>query len=607
MLKRIWRFFYRSFAVLGFFSFLSTLALVLFVLTFRPEKPTVPDRAVLRLDFAEGVTESPGDDPFQRLLAPEAIDLLTLTEAIRSAAKDDRIKGIIADLSFAELGLAETQEIRQAVLEFRKTGKFTIAYTDTFSEGGGSTGSYYLASAFEQIWMQPSGMIALTGIAAEVPFVKAALDRLGIQPEFVQRLEYKDAMDTFTKTGMTDAQRLTLESLLGSLYRQVAADIGRDRKLAQPAEEVLKDGPYLAVDAENLRLVDRLGYADQLRADVLERLYGKDGAAQILKQDKEPDHVWLSAAEYHGLSRNEAVVAAVADKPAIGVIYLDGTIMRSKDDPSLSSQGGVAAPQPIVDAFDAAIKSERIKAIVLRINSPGGSYVASDTMRRAVVRAREAGKPVFISMGGLAASGGYFVGMEGDRVFANPASLVGSIGVFGGKLALQDLYGKLNVNWGQVAIGDKALMWSSNTPFNDTTRAAFERSIDFVFEDFSGKARAARKLKEAEWPGLIGGRVLTGADGLQAGLVDELGTFRDTLNAARAAVKLTPENSVNLIVYPKQLTPIEAIREAFEGGQFMQAISMLALFADARGTFAAIAAPFAPRQVMEMPNVRLQY
>jgi protease-4 len=233
--------------------------------------------------------------------------------------------------------------------------------------------------------------------------------------------------------------------------------------------------------------------------------------------------------------------------------------------------------------------------------------VASDTIRRAVVRARKAGKPVFISMGSLAASGGYFVGMEGQRIFANPATLVGSIGVFGGKLALQDLYGKLNVNWGQVAVGDKALMWSSNAPFTATTRAAFERSIDFVFADFSAKARAARKLNEEAWPGLIGGRVLTGTDGVAAGLVDTLGTFRDTLDAARAAVQLTPENSRTVILYPEQLSPLEAVREALSGGQFMQAAQMLALAAETQGALATLMAPFAPRQVMEMPDMRLTY
>lgn len=607
MLKKIWRFLIRSFAVIGFFSVLSTLSLFLFVLTFQPKKPTVPDKAVLALDFADDITESPGDDPFKHLLKPDALDLLTLTDTIHAAAKDDRIKGLVADLSFAELGLSQVQEIRQAILDFRKSGKFTVAYTDTFSEGGGSTGSYYLASAFDEIWMQPSGMIALTGIAAEVPFVKAALDRLGIQAEFVQRLEYKDAMDTFTKTEMTEAQRQTLESLLGSLYRQVAADIGQSRKLTRPADAVLKDGPYLAEDARALGLVDRLGYEDQLNDQLLERLHGKDAAAEMRKNERESDHVWLSLAEYHALSRPEVQAAVAATAPAVGVIYLDGTIMRSSDSPGLPGSEGVAAPQPIVDAFDEAIASDRIKVIVLRINSPGGSYVASDTMRRAVVRAREAGKPVFISMGSLAASGGYFVGMEGDRVFATPASLVGSIGVFGGKLALRDLYGKLNVNWGQVAIGDKALMWSANTPFNDVTRAAFERSIDFVFTDFSTKARAARKLKEDAWPGLIGGRVLTGADGVQAGLVDQIGTFRDTIAAARAAAKLTPENSTTVILYPKQLSPLEAVREALKGGQFMQAASMLATVAESQGALRAVAASLRPRQVLEMPEVRMQY
>jgi protease IV len=606
MLKKFWRFLVRSFAILGFFSFLSTLALILFAITFQPPKPTVPDKAVLMLDFRNGVTETPDGDPLRAFLKPDTLDLLTLTEAIHTAASDNRIKGLVADLSFADVSLSHVQEIRQAVLEFRKSGKFTVAFTDTFSEGGGSLGSYYLASAFEDIWMQPSGMIMLTGIAAEVPFARAALDRIGILPEFVQRQQYKDAMDSLTRSDMSTEQRQALESLLGSLYQTVADDLGADRKLTQPAADILKNGPYLAEDAKALNLVDHLGYVDQLRASVLERMYGKEDAARILKQKQKADHTSLSVAEYNTLVQGNRNTEALAKQAAVGVIYLDGTIMRSDEDTALAGNGGVVSPLPILKAFDEAIKSKRIKAIVLRINSPGGSYVASDTMRRAVVRAREAGKPVFVSMGPLAASGGYFIGMEGQQIFATPASLVGSIGVFGGKLVLQDLFKTLSINWEHVAIGDRSLMWSSNVPFSDTSRAAFARTLDFVFDDFSGKARAVRKLREEQWPGLVGGRVLTGTDGVTAGLVDKTGTLRDTIAAARAAVNL-PGTSTTLIVYPKQQTPLEMIREALENGNLLEAMQVMIHTVRMQSVLVSLLNPLLPPQTLEMPGVTLRY
>lgn len=564
MFRKLGRWVFRSLAFYGFFSLLFSLALIAMVVSFRPEKPTVPDQAVLVLDFANTVHESPNSDPFRQFVDAGATDILTLASTLQDAAGDARVKGLVADLSFVDLNLVQVQELRQAIHLFRKSGKFAVAYTDTFTEGGTGNAAYYLASAFDEVWMQPSGMLGLTGLAVEVPYLRGLFDKIGIRPEFVKRTNWKSAADSFTDTGISPENTTTLQGILDSLYRQMVADVGADRKLKGDPAVILKDGPYLAQEAVQKGLIDRVGYGDEVKAAVEERLDGADG------------HEWLDVASYASLKDNDLNFKELSDDPMVGIIYLDGTIMRDEGESSpLTGATGIVAPAAVADAFERAATDDQIKAVVLRIDSPGGSYVASDTIRRAVQRVKDAGKPVYVSMGNMAASGGYFVGMEATRVLANPASLVGSIGVFGGKMTVRELTDKIGVNLAEVALGDKALMWSGTRPFTEVEKAAFARTIDFVFEDFSAKARAARKLDEANWPGLVGGRVLTGADGVKAGLVDGTGTFLDAIRGAREQAGIKEGEGINMILYPHQLTPLEAIRDALKGGQFTSAAKML--------------------------------
>ena len=549
----------------------------------------VPARTVLEVDLDDELIEWRPDDPLARVLLGGGTRLRDVLDALERGAGDERVHALVARVGAGSMGLAQRQELRGAVRAFRQSGKRAIAFAETLGEMAPGTGAYYLATGFDEIWLQPSGQVALTGAHVETPFIRGTLDKLGVVPRLEQRKEYKTAMNLFTERAYTPAHREMTESIVASQLGQVVRGIAEARGLDEAAVRRLCDrGPLSAEDALAAKLVDRLGYRDQVWA-ALEEAAG--GEAEPLLADR-----YVEAA---GRPNDRGAVIALVH--AVGVVRQG----RSSIDPM---SGAVSmGSDSIVRALDDAAEDEDVRAIVLRIDSPGGSYVASDAIWRAVVRARERGTPVIATMGDVAGSGGYFVAMNADRIVAQPGTLTGSIGVVAGKLMTRALWEKLGITWDDVAAGEHATIWSPLHDYTPSEHANFEAMLDGIYADFTGKVAAGRSLPAEKVAEIARGRVWTGEDARGLGLVDELGGYETALRLARAAANLPADAEIELRPYPARRRLVDALLARLAGEEEDEEPVATAMRALREGLRPAVAAARAlglgePRGVLLMPD-----
>jgi protease-4 len=479
-------------------------------------------RLLLELDLTGEVIEAAPDDPVGRLQARGKPRLHAVIGALHDARDDPRVAGLVAKLGSTTMGLARAQEIRDAVARFASSGKPTVGWAETFGEDAHGTVPYYLATGFPEIWLQPSGDVAMTGVTAEVTFVRGTLDKIGVVPRLGQRHEYKNAADRMMRTGFTDAHREALGRLVTSMYEQVVTGIAQGRGLdEQTVRDLVDRAPLMARQALDAGLVDHVGYRDEVYADLRRRL-GED--VTLLFADKYHRRAALP-------KRARKAIAARSARSVALVGAHGGVVMgRSRRHPLLGQTFG---SDTVSAAFRAAVRDEKVAAILFRVDSRGGSYVASDTIWREVVLAREAGKPVVVSMGQVAASGGYFVACPADVIVAEPATLTGSIGVVGGKSVVAGLLEHLGLTSDAVAEGRRARMASARVDYTDDEWAHLEAWLDHVYDDFTGKVAAGRGLTRERVHEIARGRVWTGADAAAIGLVDELGGLRRASEIAR--------------------------------------------------------------------------
>jgi protease-4 len=505
----------------------------------------VPERTVLSLDLDAHFRETAEGNPLAELSGERSYGLRQVVEAIDRAGNDNRVTSLFATLSHSSLGLAGRQDVRDAVIRFRATGKPAVLFAETLGEGGSGTLDYYLASAFSQIWLQPSGDVGLTGLWVESPFLKGALDMLGIKPQFSGRHEYKSAIDMFTETGFTPAHRENLGRLLDSWSDQITAGIVNGRGLPEAkVRGLIGKGPFLASEALAAGLVDRLGYRDQAWDSV-----AGSGPAAVEEMD---------LAEYAGhLDHPRGTKVALIN--GIGAIH-GGQSHRG-----LNGEGDFGA-RTVAEAFRDAVDDDKVKAILFRVDSPGGSYTASDTVHHEVARARAAGKKVVVSMGDFAASGGYFVSMGADRIIAAPGTITGSIGVFTGKVVLDEFWKKLGISWDELHRGENAGIWSANQAFSPQAKARVDALLDNIYADFTGKVSAARNLDAARMDKLARGRIWTGADAKESGLVDGLGGWAEALVQVRQVTGLNAGDPLTLVEFPRPRKPWEILAESLGGG-----------------------------------------
>ena len=503
---------------------------------------------ILELDLTDGLSETRPADLVSGLLARGKTALPDVLDGLRRARQDDRVAVLVARLGGKPIGLAAVQELRRAVADFAEAGKPTIAWAESFGEFSAANVQYYLATAFESVWLQPSGDLGLTGIAVERVFLRGALDKVGADFQVAARHEFKSAAEQLTETGFSGPAREATERMTASVTEQLVQAIAERRGLSRDkVSELIDAGPFLAGRARTDGLVDELGYRDEVYARA-RKLAGPDAVVAYLGR-------YARGKAMAEKARTKVTTVPGSREPGLALIYATGPIRRGRSGRGL--MGGSMGSDTIAAAIRAAAKDEHTRAIVLRVNSPGGSYVASDTIWREVVRARAGGKPVVASMGDVAASGGYYISMAADEIVAQPGTITGSIGVLTGKPVLGEALGRAGVTSDLISHGAHAAMFSQLRPFSESEWTLVNDWLDHIYADFTGKVASGRGMTPEQVHEVARGRVWTGADALAHGLVDQLGGL--DLAAASARRRAGLPLTAPLRVFPR-LRPVDRLR-----------------------------------------------
>lgn len=533
--------------LMGFLALIGALAIVIAVvagligLISLVSKPGVPSKVILEVNLETGVLETIPDDPLGKMMNKDATVVLDVVEALQKASTDDRVEGVIARVGAAPMGLAQIQEIRDAITHFRESGKFAVAWGETYGEAGVGNGAYYLATAFDEIWMQPSGDIGLTGLIYESPFIKDTLAKLEVTPRFDHRYEYKNAMNLFTEDRFTPAHREAMARLAESQFDQIVRGIAERRgKTTDQVRALIDRGPFLGKEALDAGLVDGLAYRDEVYAKVKERA---DGKAKLL---------YLKA-------YLDRAGGPYEKGKTIALIYGIGGVTRGKSGFNPVTGEVTMGSDSVTAAFRAALADENVKAIVFRVDSPGGSYVASDSIWRETLRAKDKGIPVVITMGNIAGSGGYFVAMAADKIVAQPGTITGSIGVLGGKFLTRKMWEKIGVTFDGVMTSANSDMFSSHYDYSAYGWQRHEDWLDRVYQDFTGKVAEGRKLPLEKVLEVAKGRIWTGEDAKNLGLIDEVGGYDVALKLAREAAGIAPDANIKLRRFPRQKKFFESL------------------------------------------------
>jgi protease-4 len=514
----------------------------------------VPEQALLTLDLGDGVSETNAGDPLALAGLRRGLTMPDLVLGLEAAARDPHVKGLALKLGVGDLPLARAEEIRDALKDFRAQGKFVLAFAESFGEAGNGNTHYLLATGADEIWLQPSGEVGLTGLRIETPFFKDTLDMIGVSVQMDRRKEYKGAIDSLMANAMPSPQRENLQQLVNSmtasLAKGVADRVGGDEAAARA---LIDQGPFLAADALKDKLVDRLAYRDEF--------------------EKELDRRSNGATRYK-LVDYAAAMQPPKDATEIALVHGLGPIQLSADGGTLGDV--VMDAQSVSEALREAREDSKVKAILFRIDSPGGSYVAADTIWREVARTRDDGKPVIVSMGSVAASGGYFVAAPAAAIVAEPGTITGSIGVFGGKFVLNELWSKLGVTFDGVQSGDNAAIDSANQDYSYAGWNHLEASLNTIYQDFVTKVGTGRKLKPDAVEQVAKGQVWSGSDAAANGLVDKLGGLTTAIAEARRTIGLPPGAPVRLVNFPEEPHDLTSFLEQFAKAAEIRQFAMLA-------------------------------
>lgn len=547
----VFKAFTRIFTVIGILFTLAVLVGVGFGLYALNSVPKEPDSVILSLNFDRPIVEQDEPSPLDLALnSEEALSLFDILHAIDKARLDPHVKGIIAHFGASQPSLSQSQEIRDAIARFRESGKFTYAFGASYGSFGLSNRSYYLASAFENIWLQPVGAVSLTGLEIQSPFVKSALDKIGVSSDFLQREEYKSVMEMFNRDGYSVPVRTMMQALLDNLSDQITSGISTSRKWeSSHVKNLMEQGPYVDDEALKLGLVTRIGYRDELDDELMQK------AGQDTKQ--------VGISDYLDFENNKS--NDVSHATHIALIYGTGMITDSDMGASNLSGEHIMSASAIANAFKDAANDKNIKAILFRVDSPGGSPEASETIRRALVYAKTKGKVVIVTMGSVAASGGYWVAMNADKIIAEPGTLTGSIGVVGGKFIVGDLAQKLGITFDTLKTSDNAGMWSMMDKFSPAQRDRVNALLDQTYHAFVFNVAEARKIPLEKMPDIAKGRVWTGDQAIKIGLIDELGGYDVALGSVRKALNLTADDNLSLEQFPVQPTSLEKLMRIMKG------------------------------------------
>jgi len=558
VLPVLWSAAKRTAMVLGFVVFLSALFSFLVIgRAVEKSAPTLPREGVLFIQFEDGLFDLAPQGGLADAFGKPSLTTRQIIAAIERAKNDNRIKGIFARMEDGVFASANVSEVRTALQNFKESGKFAYIYFSSYGGLGGGLGRYYLASVFDEIWMQPMGVVSIPGLRAEVPYFREVLDKIGVLPQFFQRKEYKTAYESFEREEMSPQNRQMLQDLVDNTQQVLLSEIAQDREMTAEELNLLVDyGLFTAEEALKVGLITHDDYADNLLKKMNKAVTGK--------ADLNTDH-FVDIRDYvnfYGIGQEaeQQSFAMLGRKPKVALVYVSGAIVSSGEDMS------VAAADRIAPAILDAMEDPAVKAIVLRIDSPGGSPVASESILRALHLAREEGIKVIVSMGSVAASGGYWVASAADQIFALPTTITGSIGVVGGKPSLQDMWGKVGVNWDtSVQWGENAGMFSFNTPFSESEAARFNTMLDYTYISFLERVAKGRNMSLGDVDRIAGGRVWSGRRAKAIGLVDQLGGLNEALDYAALTLNLESRRDVQVQVMPKPKTPMERLIAILEG------------------------------------------
>jgi protease-4 len=536
--------------ILGLLVFAALVSIAGFALMYVMvgREPSVSRNSTLVLRLDDDLAEVPAEGVVQQILsANQPSGLPAVLEALHKAKVDRRIQAVIIMPSGLKASYwAKVQEVHDAILDYRKSGKPAVAFLEYSGEK-----EYLIASACSKILLMPSAPLDLNGLATYEVFLRGTLDKIGLYPDFLHIGDYKTAYNAFTEKGFTKAHREVTESMTKDLYDQLVRGIAEGRKKTETDVRGLIDqGPFLPDEALRVGLVDDLAYVDQIEDKA--RLPGGKGAR--LEAD---DYAKVSPSSV-GLNRG----------PKIAVIYASGVIASGKGgyDPLM---GGVLGADTLIEHIRAARADSSVRAIVLRIDSPGGSATASDAIWRELVITRDErhDRPLVVSMSDLAASGGYWMAMAAPYIVAQPGTLTGSIGVITGKMVTGGVYTKLGANIETVSQGKFAELASPVRPFNDAERKKVESMIEETYDQFIEKAAQSRHMAPEKLDAIAQGRVWTGRQAKANGLVDELGGLDRAIMAAKLRAKIPAESDVEIVVYPPRRSFFDLVAKGFKAEQ----------------------------------------
>lgn len=503
--------------------------------------PERPDNVVLSLDLNAEMTDQAPTGGFAALSSsPGFIDLLT---KLKAAESDEHVKGLFIRGAFIGTGSSRAEELRQALHSFRDSGKFVIAHSQgTLGVRGPS--AYWSIAAADEIWMQPGSDLVVPGLTFETEFFKGLFEKIDVTPEIYPFYEYKNAPNSYKETSYTEPHKEALLTLAESVWSTGIDAIAEDRGLkAADVRTALESGPLPAETAISMKLLDKTGYPEEASAAALERA-GED-------------------AELVDLAYYDAPAPGLR-APQIAVVGGEGAVVTGggESDSPFSSPPGFAS-DTIARAILDAGKNDKIKAIIFRVDSPGGSPVAADQIWNAIERVQADGKPVVVSMGSLAASGGYYVSAGADYIIANRATITGSIGIYGGKFAVEGGFNKLGITFDRVSVGGEFADAYGADTFTDTQAEAVKDMLKRGYDRFLGIVAEGRGMTYDEVHEIARGRIWSGEDALEVGLVDEVGTFIDAIEKAKELAGIEADETPRLVYYPHRPTGLEALEALF--------------------------------------------
>lgn len=517
------------------------IGIAVIVAAFRHNEPTIADNSVLNLRVAGSMPDYVPYDPLRKFFGGSDQSLTNLILQFKKAKVDKRIKVIILDINMSGAGWGKSEEIRDAIADFRSSGKPVYAYLEY-----GMNKEFYIATACDKIYLAPPGELFINGLAADVMFFRGSLDKLGIYPDIFQIGKYKSAGDMFTRKDMSDAHREFMNSLLDDLFNRYVDAIAKGRgKTSDQMRAIIDDAPYGALKAKDAGLIDGVGYRDELEKELKTKLgYKESDPLRIVKGSD------YSEVEPESLGLNEG--------EKIAVIYATGNIGSGQSENSPRGSQSIGS-DTLSKAINDAREDKTIKAIVIRVDSPGGSGLASDIIWHAVEAAKQK-KPVVISMSDVAASGGYYISASANKIIAQPSTITGSIGVVAGKPVMRGFFDWLGLSNEYLLRGKNAGMFRETEKFSDDERAKFEDWIKTTYyNDFVPKVARGRN-KDAAYIDSIGqGRVWTGAQGQERGLVDEFGGLDRAIEVAKDLAKLPRDKGVHRVILPYPRTFLQEL------------------------------------------------